>query len=75
MTDYERGFNAGEQDSWKGRGHPLPKPPANIADERMRGYWDGRLPRNPLWARQRRLAPAKWDAERERYMVGTKEAA
>lgn len=74
MTDYERGFNAGEQEAWKGRGTPLPKPPSEIKGELLQGFWDGRLPRNPLWARQRRLAPAKWDAERERYMVG-REAA
>lgn len=75
MTDYERGFQAGEQDAWKGRGHPLPKAPAEIRGELMQGYWDGRLPRNPLWARQRRLAAAKWNEERGRYMVGVEVAA
>jgi len=70
MTDYERGFEAGERDAWKGRGHPLPKAPDEVHSELVRGYWDGRLPRNPLWARTRRIAPARWDEERNRYVVG-----
>lgn len=74
MTDYERGFNSGEQDAWKGRGSPLPKLPAEIRGEQMQGYWDGRIPRNPLWARQRPIAPARWDEERGRYFVGKKAA-
>ncbi len=69
MTDYERGFSAGEQDAWKGRGHPLPKVPEVIRGEVAQGYWDARVPRNPTWARQRKLAPAVWSAQAERYIA------
>lgn len=74
MTAYEQGFSAGEQDAWKGRGQPLPKVPAEVRGDLMCGYWDGRLPRNPLWARQRRLVPARWDEEGGRYATGTQVA-
>lgn len=70
MTDYELGFARGEQEAWKGRGHPLPKTPDGIRDEMARGYWDARIPRNQNWARQRRLVPAAWNAEAGRYVVG-----
>lgn len=73
--DYAIGFARGEEAAWKGRGRPLPPAPDCIKSDVARGYWDARLPRNPTWARQRRLAPAKWDIEHERYMVGIREAA
>lgn len=74
MTSYEQGFTAGENEAWKGRGSPLPKPPVEIRGDQMQGFWDARIPRNPLWARQRRIAPARWDEEQSRYFAGKKAA-
>lgn len=71
MTDYERGFNAGENEAWKGRGSLLPKiPTGQPLDECAQGYWDARLPRNPLWVRQRPIVPAKWDEKSGKYTIG-----
>jgi hypothetical protein len=53
VTDYERGFRIGEGRAWIDRQEGVqrkPPPVALIFNERLRGYWDGYMPRNPAWA-------------------------
>jgi len=58
---------AGEIDAWRGRGNALPKAPEIIGD-RMRGYWDARIPRNPTWAIQRPKSKMQWDEAQNKYV-------
>jgi hypothetical protein len=52
MTDYERGFDAGERRAFSDRrdGAPMRGAPAQITDAYWRGWWDGYTPRSVTWA-------------------------
>ena len=47
--DYAIGFAEGEAAAWNDRAYPLPPRP-EVTSERMRGYWDARLPRTRAWS-------------------------
>ena len=64
MTDYERGFDAGERQAFKNRRNAVRVTrPQGFLSEYERGYWDGYTPRSQAWGLSRAEAP--WWAERE----------
>jgi hypothetical protein len=66
--DYELGFADGERAAWAERNAPLPAAPV-ILNERMRGYWDARLPRTARWTRRQPISQAWWE---DRQHVGAR---
>lgn len=51
MTQFERGFEAGERIAWQERGSFIRDiPPQEISDEWEQGFWAGYTPRSKAWA-------------------------